>query len=121
MLFNSTDNTENIMKNIKVIKNSLDDLRQNNVRFISVTNSEWYSLFRDEIRNSIAIEGIFANRNELLAVLERGRRTSDQKTAAILGYYESANTIYEYAYNLYKTGGFSIGFHCGYTFYSSAG
>lgn len=108
MLFNSTENTENIMKNIKVIKNSLDDLRQNNVRFVSVTNNEWYSLFRDEIRNSIAIEGIFANRNELLAVLERGRRTSDQKTAAILGYYESANTIYEYAYNLYKTGEFEV-------------
>lgn len=55
----------------------LDDFRSENIHFISVNNSEWYSLFQDEIRNSIAIEGIFANRSELLSVLERGRRMMD--------------------------------------------
>jgi len=83
-------------------------LRQENVQFIAVTNSEWYSLFRDEIRNSIAIEGIFANRNELLDVLERNKRTSDEKTAAILGYFESASFVYEYANNLYKENEFRV-------------
>ena len=64
--------------------------------------------FRDEIRNSIAIEGIFANRNELLEVLEKNKRTSDEKSAAILGYFEAASTFYEYANNLYKEGEFSL-------------
>lgn len=83
-------------------------LRKENVPFIAVANSEWYSLFRDEIRNSIAIEGIFANRNELLDVLERNKKTSDEKTAAILGYFESASFVYEYANNLYKENEFII-------------
>jgi fido (protein-threonine AMPylation protein) len=97
-----------VMKDINVIKQTLDGFRQAQVPFITVTNSEWYSLFRDEIRNSIAIEGIFANRSELLSVLERGQRTSNQKTAAILGYYEAASTLYEYANNLYQTGEFEL-------------
>ncbi|MFQ6612322.1 MAG: Fic family protein [Fidelibacterota bacterium] len=96
------------MKDIKAIKRTLNQFRRNNVRFISVNNSEWYSLFRDEIRNSIAIEGIFANRSELLSVLEEGHRTTNQKTAAILGYYEAASALYEYADNLYKTGEFKL-------------
>jgi len=65
-------------------------------------------LFKDEIRNSIAIEGVFANRNDLLDVLERHKRTSDEKTAAILGYFESASTLYAYANNLHQEGEFSI-------------
>ncbi|MCK4715508.1 MAG: Fic family protein [Candidatus Marinimicrobia bacterium] len=96
------------MDTIENIKNTLDTYRNQNIRFISVTNSEWYSLFRDEIRNSIAIEGIFANRNELLFVLEQGRHSSNQKTAAILGYFEAASTLYEYAENQYRTGEFEI-------------
>ena len=64
-----------------------EKLRNNNVNLIAVSNSEWYSLFRDEIRNSIAIEGIFANRNELLDVLSKNKRTNDEKTAAIIGYF----------------------------------
>ena len=83
-------------------------LRKRNIHLIAVSNSEWYSLFRDEIRNSIAIEGIFANRNELLEVLEKNKRTSDEKSAAILGYFEAASTLYEYANNLYKEGEFSL-------------
>ena len=96
------------MKDLLKIKQQLDQYRSQNQPFITVNNSEWYTLFRDEIRNSIAIEGIFTNRNELLAVLEHGRRTSDQKSAAILGYFEAANTLYEYANNLYRTGEFSV-------------
>jgi len=96
------------MKELEAIKRQLDSYRLQNRVFITVNNSEWYSLFRDEIRNSIAIEGIFANRNELLTVLEHGGRTTDQKSAAILGYFESASTLYEYANNLYKTNEFSI-------------
>lgn len=84
------------------------ELRNKNIDLIAVANSEWYSLFRDEIRNSIAIEGIFANRNELLDVLAKNKRTTDQKTAAILGYFEAAGTVYEYANNLYKEGEFTL-------------
>ncbi len=83
-------------------------LRKKKEQFISVMNSEWYSLFKDEIRNSIVIEGVFANRNELLDVLEKNKRTGDEKTAAILGYFESAGTSYEYANNLYKNNEFRI-------------
>ncbi|MCK5147848.1 Fic family protein [bacterium] len=44
----------------------------------------------------MAIEGIFANRNDLLDVLERNKRTDTQKAAAILDYFESASSVYEY-------------------------
>jgi len=72
----------------------VSELRKKNVNLIAVSNSEWLSLFRDEIRNSIAIEGVFANRNELLQVLQNSNRTLDQKAAAILGYFEAASAIY---------------------------
>lgn len=92
------------MKNQAILKmkQDLQDLRKQNIGVISVSNSEWYSLFKDEIRNSIAIEGVFANRNELLDVLERNKRTDKQKAAAILGYFESASTLYEYANNQFQ-------------------
>ena len=90
------------------LKNEFEQLRKENIPFIAVANSEWYSLFKDEIRNSIAIEGIFTNRNELLDVLEHNKRTDTQKTAAILGYFESASSVYEYANNLLKENEFKL-------------
>ncbi|MCH7733035.1 MAG: hypothetical protein IIB44_11115 [Candidatus Marinimicrobia bacterium] len=48
-----------------------------------MNNSEWYYLFRDEIRNSIVIEGVFANRIELLSVLIHGRVTPALLTKAM--------------------------------------
>lgn len=87
------------MNSINSIQQRLILLNENESPFITVNNSEWFSLFRDEIRNSIAIEGVFANRNELLNVLEMGRRTPNQKSAAILGYFEAASTLYDYAGN----------------------
>jgi hypothetical protein len=88
--------------------NEFEELREKNIHLIAVSNSEWYSLFRDEIRNSIAIEVIFANRNELLDVLNKNKRINDEKSAAILGYFEAASALYEYANNLYKEGEFSL-------------
>lgn len=88
--------------NSQGLKAAFEKLRKETDQFIAVSNSEWYTLFKEEIRNSIAIEGIFANRKELVDVLERNQRTSSEKMAAILGYYESASTLYEYANNLYK-------------------
>jgi len=96
------------MMDRQTLYRELRKLRKESEHLIAVSNSEWYSLFKDEIRNSIAIEGVFANRNELLDVLERNKRTDTQKTAAILGYFEAASTLYEYANNLYKTGEFSL-------------
>ena len=93
---------------MQYLKAEFDKLRKENIHFIAVSNSEWYSLFKDEIRNSIAIEGIFTNRNELLDVLERNKRTDTQKTAAILGYFESASSVYEYANNLFKENEFKL-------------
>lgn len=90
------------------LKKEFDRLRKENIPLIAVANSEWYSLFKDEIRNSIAIEGIFTNRNELLDVLEHNKRTDTQKTAAILGYFESASSVYEYANNLFKENEFRL-------------
>ena len=64
-------------------KKEIGSLRSRFENLINVTNAEWYSLFKDEIRNSIAIEGVFANRQELLDVLENNKRTNKQKAAAI--------------------------------------
>ena len=86
----------------------VSELRKNNLNLIAVSNSEWLSLFRNEIRNSIAIEGVFTNRNELLQVLQNSNRTLDQKAAAILGYFEAASTIYEYGNNLFKENEFAV-------------
>ncbi len=98
-----SENSENIR-----LLQEFENLRKNNVNLIAVSNSEWYSLFRDEIRNSIAIEGIFTNRNELLEVLEKNKRGNDEKSAAILGYFEAASALYEYANNLHKEKEFSL-------------
>ncbi|GEM_PF-533721 len=89
-------------KKIAKIKEALQDLKKKNIGIISVSNSEWYSLFKDEIRNSIAIEGVFANRNDLLDILERNKKADKQKAAAILGYFESASSLYEYANNQFQ-------------------
>ncbi len=93
------------MQNISKL---VSGLRKNNVNLIAVSNGEWLSLFRDEIRNSIAIEGVFTNRNELLQVLQNSNRTLDRKAAAILGYFEAASTIYEYGNNLFKENEFAV-------------
>ncbi len=90
------------------IKKSIEQLRKKNTDFIAVSNKEWYSLFKDEIRNSIAIEGVFANRNDLLSVLEKNKPADNEKTAAILGYFEAASSMYEYAHNQYKESEFSL-------------
>ena len=74
---------------IQELRAQCEALRRSELPLFAVSNREWYSLFRDEIRNSIAIEGIFANRNDLLNVLENKGRTSVEKTAAILGYFEA--------------------------------
>ena len=92
----------------KELKQEFQYLKENNIHLIAVSNSEWYTLFKDEIRNSIAIEGIFTNRNELLDVLEKNKSTNNQKSSAILGYFESASSVYEYANNLNEQNEFSI-------------
>lgn len=96
------------MNKSRELLKQFEQLREKNIHLLAVSNNEWYSLFRDEIRNSIAIEGIFTNRNELLDVLSKNKRTEDGKTAAILGYFEAASTLYEYANNLYKEGEFTL-------------
>jgi len=92
----------------EAIKRELEQLRSKRGNFIQVSNAEWYSLFKEEIRNSIAIEGIFANRTELMDVLEHNKRTDKHKASAILGYFESASAMYEYAANQYKEKEFSL-------------
>ncbi|MHC1736564.1 MAG: Fic family protein [Ignavibacteriaceae bacterium] len=102
---NNSENTQT--KNLVLLK-EFGRLRKNHLYRISVNNSEWYSLFKDEIRNSIAIEGIFSNRNDLINVLEKNQKTSNQKTSAILGYFDAAYSLYEYANNLFKQNEFEI-------------
>lgn len=94
---------------IESIKKDLEQLRRARINnLINVSNAEWYSLFKDEIRNSIAIEGVFANRQDLIDVLENNKRTDKHKAASILGYFESASAMYEYAVNQYKEKEFSL-------------
>jgi len=90
------------------IKKEITELRKKRGRLVQVSNAEWYSLFKDEIRNSIAIEGVFANRTDLIEVLEENKRTDKQKAAAILGYFEAASAVYEYAANQHREGEFSL-------------
>ena len=90
------------------LKRKVGKLRGRFDNFINVSNAEWYSLFKEEIRNSIAIEGVFANRQELLDVLEHNKRTNKQKAAAILGYFEAASAMYEYANNQFKENEFVL-------------
>lgn len=96
----------------KIDKNEFkEEIQKLRLRFgnlINVTNAEWYSLFKDEIRNSIAIEGVFANRQDLINVLEHNKRTDKQKAAAILGYFEAASAMYEYANNQLKENEFIL-------------
>jgi len=96
------------LSEVDVFKDEVKKLRSRFDNFINVSNAEWYSLFKDEIRNSIAIEGVFANRQDLLDVLENNKRTDKQKAAAILGYYESAGAMYEYANNQFKENEFML-------------
>ncbi len=91
-----------------VLRRVITQLREKTGHLIQGANTEWYSLFKDEIRNSIAIEGVFANRRELVDVLEHNKRTDKQKAASILGYFESASAMYEYAVNQYKENEFSL-------------
>jgi Fic family protein len=93
---------------ISSLKQKTEKLRSRFGNFINVTNSEWYSLFKDEIRNSIAIEGVFANRQELMEVLDKNKRTDKQKAASILGYFEAASAMYEYANNQFKENEFTL-------------
>jgi len=93
---------------IETVTQEIVNLRTRFGNLINVSNAEWYSLFKDEIRNSIAIEGVFANRQELLDVLEGNKRTDKQKAAAILGYYEAATSMYEYANNQFKENEFVL-------------
>lgn len=95
------------MRKDEIIK-KFKNLSSKSAGIISVSNKEWYSLFLDEIRNSIAIEGIFADRNDLLSVIEKSNKSYTQKTDAILGYFETASSVYEYARNLYKNNEFTI-------------
>lgn len=92
----------------KGLKKAIGVLRSDKGRLVTVQNAEWYSLFREEIRNSIAIEGVFANRQELIEVLEHNKRTNKEKAAAILGYFDAASSIYEYAYNQWQEGEFCL-------------
>ncbi len=96
------------LNRIVQLHKEIQNLRLRFGNFINVSNAEWYSLFKDEIRNSIAIEGVFANRQDLLDVLENNKRTDKQKAAAILGYYEAASTMYEYANNQFKENEFVL-------------
>ena len=45
---------------INSVKKEIKNLKETRGNLIHVSNKEWYSLFKDEIRNSIAIEGVFA-------------------------------------------------------------
>lgn len=93
---------------LSAILKELNQLKKTKDHLISVSNAEWYSLFKDEIRNSIAIEGVFANRTDLIDVLEHNKRTDKHKAASILGYFEAASAMYEYASNQYKEKEFSV-------------
>ena len=64
--------------NSDLLIKEIQKLRKTKGNIITISNIEWYSLLKDETRNSIAIEGVFANRTELIDVLENNKRTDKQ-------------------------------------------
>jgi Fic family protein len=62
-----------------------------------VKNKEWLYMLKNETRNSIMVEGIFVNENELEAVIS-GNNRQIRGAADILNYFRTAGFIYGLGY-----------------------
>jgi len=73
-----------------------------------VINQEWLYILKEEVRNSILIEGFFVSEEELEEVLASGRPLKRSQEEA-LNYYRTARFLYGLAYENYRSGGFLFG------------
>lgn len=65
----------------------------------NVKNKEWLYLFEEETRNSIMIEGYFANKKEIQNTITSKKYSENSE--AILWYFDSASLVYEFWYQKY--------------------
>jgi fido (protein-threonine AMPylation protein) len=66
----------------------------------TIQNKEWLYLLEEETRNSIMIEGYFADKKEIKAVISDKKYSENSE--AILGYFDAASLVYEFAYQKYR-------------------
>lgn len=69
----------------------------------TMQNTEWLYMLGQDTRHSLAIEGYFANEDELEAVVQ-GQRSRLE----ITNYYRTAQTVYDQALQYYRDRGFQL-------------
>lgn len=69
------------------------------LNFVNISNKEWLYMLGEETRNSIMIEGIFVDEDELNEVLSGKYRSSSH----VVNYFRTAKFYYNLAIELYKT------------------
>ncbi len=67
---------------------------------LQIPNSEWLYMLKEETRNSLMIEGIFASENDLEAALIGKYKASDE----VLNYFKTARFFYSLALEYSMTG-----------------
>lgn len=80
--------------------------KQGGLKNVSVKNREWFTLLKEDTRNSLMIEGYFVSRAEIMDIIENPKYT---KTGyKVLGYFDAALASYEFAFQQYKTNEFKV-------------
>ncbi|MBB6063066.1 hypothetical protein HNP65_001529 [Thermosipho japonicus] len=70
------------------------------LNFIDISNKEWLYILGEETRNSIMIEGIFVDEDELFDALNGKYRSASH----VVNHFRTAKFLYNFAIELYKTG-----------------
>lgn len=68
--------------------------------FIEIENKEWLYMLSEDTRNSVMIEGIFVDEEELKRVVEGRYKSASEVT----NYFRTAKNLYGFALELQKTG-----------------
>ncbi|MBT1248697.1 hypothetical protein [Thermosipho sp. 1244] len=69
------------------------------LNFVDISNKEWLYMLGEETRNSIMIEGIFLDEDELSDALIGKYRSASH----VVNYFRTAKFFYNMAIELYKT------------------
>lgn len=67
--------------------------------FVEITNKEWLYMLKEETRNSLMIEGIFVDEDEL----DRALNTNYKSASEVVNYFKTARFFYNLAFEYSKT------------------
>ena len=101
-----------LMKSRRIIPTKTTNLRRawleklGGLESISVKNKEWVTLLEEDTRHSLMIEGYFVSRAEIKNVINNPQY--NKEGYKILGYFDSAVSTYEFAFQQYKTQEFNL-------------